>query len=118
MKNTFKILFLLFGIIAIMSSCGGGSKSGGGIVGKWEITEAQGSMADMNKGTIYEFTDETNMTLSKGGIVTNATYKLKGDSLQYSFGGGMNMNALVKISGDKMNFEIVGSDQKFVLTKK
>lgn len=116
MKKTIGTLALIFTIGFLFMACGGGNKGGGGIEGKWEITEAQGMLADMNKGTVYNF-DGKNVSISKGGIETKGTYQLAGDTLKYDF-GTMQMKALVKINGDKLNFEIIGSDQKFVMSKK
>ena len=116
MKLYALILSVVFGAI-ILTSCGGSKNSDNPFIGKWEITEAEGTMAEMNKGTVYEFIDDSNVEFSLGGIKTKATYKKSGDTLSYSF-GTINMSAIVKIEGNKMNFESLTSDQKFVLTKK
>lgn len=95
-------------------SCGGGSGSEG--LGKWEITEATGEYADMNIGTIYDFKDTT-MTMTKGLMTSEATYKISGDTIIQTI-GSISVKFLYKIEGDKMTYQTVGTDQVFTMKKK
>jgi hypothetical protein len=121
----FLIAGILFSLLSI--SCGGKKEENGGkkeviaekkegIAGKWEIKKAEGTMAEMNVGTIYEF-DGTNLLISKNGLTNKATFTLTGEDLTYSI-GSIKMKAKVKIDGDNMIFKIDNSDQKFEMSRK
>jgi len=70
MKNVLKLSTLVF-IITIMFACGSSDNSNlppqERIQGEWEIYDAEGTMSDLNKGTIYNF--EGNI-MTTGGVAT------------------------------------------------
>ena len=86
------------------------------LTGKWTITDATGALADTNKGTVYEFMKDGTLVLSLGGFKNTATYTITGDKVSYSV-GTITTTAMFTITGDVMNFEIVNSDQKFVMKR-
>ncbi|GAB4123858.1 MAG: hypothetical protein OHK0045_03930 [Raineya sp.] len=84
-------------------------------VGSWEIIEAQGDMAELNKGVIYTFTnDEMSTSMAKG------KYSLSGDTLIVNFEGLQQpFKYIVGWDGEKMKLDLLSSGgQKFVLEKK
>lgn len=102
-------------------SCGGNGEQTEDVTenATWEIVKAEGTLAEMNKGTEYIFEGE-NLTLSGGGMKNKGTYKMKGDTLVFtmeSFGGG-EMRYLKEMKGEQMVLKVVGSDQVFYLDKK
>lgn len=70
MKDIFKILVVVISILTIYS-CGSGVDSSlapkDRIEGEWVITQAEGSMSEMNMGTIYTF---ENGIMTTGGAAT------------------------------------------------
>lgn len=90
------------------------------IVGTWEIVEAEGDFADINKGTIYSFTEDKQFSSSIGifetkGKITKVdskiiTVKLDGYDDEFVY--------KCKFDGEKMLLEVDGTNQKFTLQKK
>ncbi|MBX3102707.1 MAG: hypothetical protein KF690_09380 [Bacteroidetes bacterium] len=121
MKNLF--LVLVISIAAGLAACSPKEKSPEEkLQGKWEITAAEGYMADLNKGTIYELGDQT-ATISKGILKSEATWKLKGDTLELTY---KNMpspfNFIYAFEGEKLVLRMNNANekysQKFTLEKK
>ena len=84
-------------------------------VGSWEIIEAQGDMAELNKGVVYTFTNEEMSTsMAKG------KYSISGDTLIVNFEGLQQpFKYIVGWEGEKMKLDVLNSgEQKFVLEKK
>ena len=113
MKKSFISVMILAIVALTFTACGGGSDQG---LGKWEIVEATGPYADMNVGTIYDFKDTT-LTMTKGIVVSEANYKVNGDTIIQTI-GSISMNFLFKIEGDKMTYQTIGTDQIFKMKKK
>ncbi len=91
------------------------AQSGNKFVGKWEIVQAEGDMAELNKGTVYNFT-ETEMSTS----MAKGKYSISGDTLIVNFEG---MQApfkyLFKWEGEKLKLDVLNSGgQKFLLEKR
>lgn len=114
-----KLLFAL-PLLATLAACDakGGDKpeeKKNPYVGKWEIKEAEGDMAEMNKGQIYTFT-ETEMATT----YTSGKYTISGDTLIVKFKGMEDspFKYLHKVDGNKMQMELLNSGgQKFKLEK-
>ena len=113
MKKTLLFTVLLISTFVLLN-CG---KNANSIIGKWEITKAEGTMAETNVGTVYEFTDEKNFAVTKDGFRNPGTYTHEGDNFNLTI-GSITITAIIKIDGDKMRFEIKGSDQKFDMVRK
>lgn len=91
------------------------SKSANKFIGKWEIIQAEGDLAEMNKGVIYEFTaDEMSTSMAKGKYTTD------GDTLIVNFEGlQVPFKYIYKWEGEKLKLDVLSSGgQKFVLEKK
>jgi len=121
MKNI-KLVLASFAIAIAVISCGGkkeGSSEAGGnsLDGTWEIVKAEGTMADINKGTQYKFEGEK-MTLGTGLLQSKGTYKLSGDSIIFTMDGGMVMKYTQSMVNDQLVLKVVGSDQVFYMDKK
>jgi hypothetical protein len=95
-------------------ACGGG---GSPLVGKWKIVEAEGTAAEMNKGTVYEFTGGGKLSMEGMGMKTEFTYSVTNDIVYYSMGANFSMSAKFRIESGKLFFESQTSDQKFVFEK-
>jgi hypothetical protein len=118
-----KLPYLLLLLMLTVAACGKKADESpeAKFKGKWEITTAEGYMADLNKGTTYEFADK-NVTITKG-ISTEATWTLKGDTLQLVY---QNMdtpfNFNYAFEGEKLVLKMNNADakysQKFTLEKK
>lgn len=115
--------YLLLLLVLTVAACGkkGDESPEGKFKGKWEITTAEGYMADLNRGTTYEFADKT-VSISKG-LTTEATWSLKGDTLQLvykSMDTPFNFN--YAFEGEKLVLKMNNADakysQKFTLEKK
>jgi hypothetical protein len=115
MKRSIFIVISTYLMLSVFTNCG--SNKGGGIQGKWEITEAEGALADLNKGTVYYFVDDKKLVMSKSGVDNKTKYTINADTLTY-FIGYSAYKTNYKIEGNKMYIQIINSDQKFVLTKK
>jgi len=108
-------MFLIGGILFM--GCGS-KKSDNPLVGEWKIVEAEGSMADLNKGVIYTFNDDGSMTIKGMGITTKAKYTQEGEKLKIVFEvGNMTFEAKIEIKDKTMKYELLNSDQKFVMEK-
>lgn len=114
-KHVFLVVLYIFLVISFIG-CGGGKKQDT-VLGKWEITKAEGTLADMNVGAVYEFLDETNMTIDLSGFKNKATYKLEENTLTAAF-GPVTVKAEIKLDGDTLTYSIIGSDQVFHLVRK
>ncbi len=106
------LLFAALLLVTTVTACG----KKGPIIGKWEIIEATGTMAALNKGTTYEFKTDGTLIMKKG-FENKAKYTLEGDNLTYTV-GTVTMKSTVKISGNTMTMKIANSDQVFTLKKK
>lgn len=114
---------LLIPVFLFLFACAGNTETektegANGNDGTWVITKAEGTMADINKGTEYIF-DGENLTLSGGGMKNNGTWTMKGDTLVFAmktFDG--EMRYLKEMKGKQMVLKVVGSDQVFYLDKK
>lgn len=80
------------------------SNSSNDIVGKWEIVKAEGDMADLNKGQIYEFSDDGTANISG---ITNYDYKIIGDTLimDYEGQGEIVLKWIIELNGDNMTLD-------------
>lgn len=84
-------------------------------VGKWEIVEAQGDMAEINKGVVYTFTEkEMSTSMAKG------PYSISGDTLIVNFEGlTIPFKYVYQWEGEKLKLDVLNSGgQKFVLEKR
>jgi hypothetical protein len=128
MKKLMIYGLILFASPVLMTSCGGGNSESSEseaaktpkerIQGKWIIVEAEGEMAELNKGTVYSFNGD-NYGMSKGIIdnkgkileMTDNSYTAQFDGMEtiYSFD--------YKFDGDKLVITPSGSGQNFVLEK-
>ncbi len=84
-------------------------------VGEWEIIEAEGDMASLNKGVVYTFTnDEMSTSMAKG------KYSISGDTLIVNFEGlQAPFKYMFKWEGEKLKLDVLNSGgQKFLLEKK
>ncbi|MCS6795340.1 MAG: hypothetical protein NZ516_05220 [Raineya sp.] len=91
------------------------SKPANKFVGKWEIVQAEGDLAEMNKGTIYNFTeDEMSTSMARG------KYTISGDTLIVNFEGlQVPFKYIYKWEGEKLKLDVLNSGgQKFVLEKR
>ncbi len=126
-KTKMKKIKLVLASVAIavaLVSCGGkkegGSESAAGgnsLDGTWEIVKAEGTMAEMNKGTQYKFEGDK-MTLGTGLLQSKGTYKLAGDSIIFTIEGGMVMKYTHSMVNNQLVVKVVGSDQVFYMDKK
>ncbi|HEY1038805.1 MAG TPA: lipocalin family protein [Bacteroidia bacterium] len=123
MKNIRLVLASLALAITVIS-CGGkkdgDSASGGGnsLEGTWEVSKAEGMMADMNKGTKYIF-EGNKITLSAGIIKTPGTFRTSGDSLIVKFDGGtIEQVYTYSFANDQLVTKVAGTDQVFYMDKK
>ena len=114
MKNYLISITIIAMGLFYFTACGSGGSDKS--LGKWEIVEATGPYADMNIGTVYDFKDTT-LTMSKGLVVTEANYKISGDTIIQTI-GNISMKFLYKIDGDKMTYQTLGTDQIFTMKKK
>ena len=107
------IIATIFTALLFTTSCGGGSDSG--VIGKWKIVKAEGTMAELNKDMIYNFVDDKKLIMEKG-FKNEGTYTISGDTLAGTF-GSVTIKSIIKIDGKKMTMTIINSDQKFELEK-
>lgn len=122
MKKVLVMTTLILGGLA--TSCGnsGETESGAektsanGMDGTWKIVKAEGSMADLNVGTLYIFEGD-NMTLKGGGISTPGTYSTSGDTLIFTMEGNAEFTYLHEMKGKQLVIKPIGSDQVLYLDK-
>lgn len=127
-KSMIYLLSLAF--IFALSSCGGESSEESEkekekspqerLDGTWEIIEAEGQMAEMNKGTQYIFDGTSRFTTKKGIIenkgditdISDSHYKVIFDNMEteYTF--------KYKFEGDKLIIEAGTEGQVFTLERK
>lgn len=90
-----------------------------GIDGTWEVTKAEGSFADLNKGVKYVFL-ENKMSTESGIIKTKGNYKLSGDTIIWILEGtdNLEMRYTYKIENSQMIVKPIGSDQILFMNKK
>ncbi len=129
-----KLPAIVFAIL-LLAACGGKDKktddkkepgkteTDGGQAGKldgaWEIKRAEGDIASMNEGTVYEFNGD-NLTFSKEGFknpgkteITDNTFSFQAEGNEYKFMYEYHFNGdtlVVKMQG--------GSDQVFHMVKR
>lgn len=137
-----KIIWKVFTVIisaAVLSSCGSNNKKGdetkssdgkneikapdsdpsSRLEGAWIIKRAEGDMAIMNEGTVYEF-KESKLSFGKDGFlnpgkteVTDTTFSFQADGNEYKFIYNYRFN------GDTMVVTMQkGTGQVFYLVKK
>ena len=87
------------------------------LVGKWKIVQASGPGADMNMGTVYEFSADGKLRVAKMSLSNEFTYTVDGDVVNWQKDENFKFNAKFKIDGNRMSFEFGTSSQKFVMEK-
>ena len=87
------------------------------LVGKWKIVQASGPGADMNMGTVYEFSADGKLRVAKMSLSNEFTYTVDGDVVNWQKDENFKFNAKFKIDGNRMDFEFGTSSQKFVMEK-
>lgn len=111
--------------VVFLVSCGGGkskekgesTSNDGPIVGKWEVTKAEGVAASANKGQVYAFSGDGSAKVS----YSDYTYTLEGDTLKmdYEGAGQIVLVWVCKIDGNKMTLDnATDAEQKLWLNKK
>lgn len=90
----------------------------GKLDGAWEIKRAEGSMADMNIGTVYEFRGNK-LSFGQGSFtnpgsteITDTTFSFQAEGNEYKFMYDYHFN------GDTLVVKMQKSDQTFHLVKK
>lgn len=116
MKKVTILLSGLFVAMALFVNCGGEKKSDNPLIGKWKVTEAEGPMSDLSIGTIYNFIDDTNLSLERESFKNQAKYKVSGDTISYSV-GKITVDANFKIEGNKLTYKIINGSQTFIMVK-
>lgn len=133
--NWLKQVPAIFCIAILISACGGKDKksesgpknesisatnpSAGKLDGSWEIMRAEGQMADLNVGTVYEFKGDK-LSFGKGGfknpgstVITDSTFSFQADGNELKFMYNYHFN------GDTLVVEVQGSNgQIFHMVKK
>lgn len=124
----FSILTVLFAVLALTVSCkkggnadgggGAGTEAAAGIDGSWKITEATGTLASMNVGTVYTFSGTT-LTMKGMGIETKYNLVTTGDNIKATMESDANfvMEWTYKMDGGKLILTGVGNDQVFTLER-
>lgn len=100
-------------------SVGPTNSPGGKLDGAWEIKRAEGDMADLNVGTVYEF-NGTKLSFGKGGfnnpgstVITDSTFSFQADGNELKFMYHYHFN------GDTLVVTMDGSaGQAFYMVKK
>lgn len=112
-------LFLSATIALAFVSCGSGVDSSippaERIHGAWKIVKAEGSMAELNEGTVYKWAGNM-MTTSKNDFDVTGEY-LATDSTILWKAGTIEMNYGYHFEDNKLVIELTGGDQKFFLEK-
>ncbi len=86
------------------------------VVGSWKIVEAKGSMANTNKGQIYNFKPDGTMNISR---ITKAKYTFDGKVITLMFSKTMQMKADVTFTGrNQMVYRLRNSNQVFTMKRK
>lgn len=134
MKMTYKAMLVLV-TASLLTACGGKDKKEGEqkeagsatekvsspesskLDGAWEIKRAEGDMAEMNVGTVYEFKG-TKLTFGKGSfqnpgttVVTDSTFSFQaeGNELKFMYNYHFNGDTLVvsMVNGTGQVFHMV-----------
>jgi hypothetical protein len=93
------------------------AESGGPLMGTWTIVEAEGTAAETNKGTPYQF-EKDKLTIGEGIMSNKADYSLSGDTIIVLFEGLSNpFKYLYSLDGKRLRMELLTSDQVFYLEK-
>lgn len=85
------------------------------LVGKWKIEKAEGSMAEGNVGTVYEFNADGTMLV---GGMTKGTFKLDGRKMATDMSGiKMDVEFELKDGGSTLVYRITSGDQTFTMKR-
>ena len=114
---------LIFGLLVSCLSCKKDDDkiddSGDPLVGKWEIVEATGSLADANLGTIYTFKNDGTFRIGEGLLSSEGTYDRNSSILTLNFSGSSIVFVYdYTLNGDQLTLDNTSSDQVFVLEKR
>lgn len=117
MKTRF---LLLAGLILILSACkkdeSAEPENSDPFLGKWEIVDAQGSFADQNKGTVYNFKADGSLTITNG-FSTEGTYVRTETEISYEI-GGVELNFSYTLNDKSMMWQnLSATDQVFEFEK-
>ena len=114
---------LIFGILVTTQACKKDDDkmddSGDPLVGRWEIVQATGTLADANLGTIYTFNSDGTFKIGEGLLSSEGTFERSATVLTMEF--SVSSIVLVydyTIVDDKLTLENTTSDQVFILEKK
>ena len=83
------------------------------VEGRWRIMRAEGSMRSMNKGTVYEFSENT-LTMSKSGLSNTGKTKITDSTFSFQ-GTGSSIELIYnyRFNGDTLVAEVQGSNGQF-----
>lgn len=116
--------YLLFGsVFLLLQSCKKDddkmNDSGDPLVGRWEIVEAMGALADANLGTIYTFNSNGTFKLGEGLLSSEGTYERTSSTISMAFTGtSITIVYDYTLSNDRLTLENTTSDQVFILEKR
>jgi len=119
--NLLKPLLLSLCTIVLLAACGGNDQksSAGKLQGTWEIKRAEGIMAAMNVGTIYEFSGNK-LTLRVGDIITPGTTGITDSTFSFQPDGHDRKYMYhYRFNGDTLVADIdISEGQTFYLVRK
>ncbi len=123
------VYFIIIALSIVLLNCNGNDKKGNqkiikkeikvvmqsGIIGKWEVVEATGTLAKLNKGTKYDFSKDGTLIIKKG-FENKATYTFKNNLLTVK-AGSVVIKSKVIIKNNIMTMQIENNDQKLILKR-
>ena len=118
--SSFRFLLMAFATVLTIASCSKDSDDDGTpsdpFLGKWEIVQASGTLADDNLGTVYDFKADGSVAVSQSGFTNNATYTRTDSELTIDF-SGIVLEYTYTLSSTQLVMDNKTSDQVFTLER-
>lgn len=122
MKIFWKCLFVITILVSVQACEKDEDKpddNGDPLVGKWEIVEATGSLADANLGTIYTFNSNGTFKIGEGLLSSEGVYDRSTTVLTMTFDASSIVFVYdYTLVDDRLTLDNTTSDQVFILEKK
>ncbi|MCB0668511.1 MAG: lipocalin family protein [Saprospiraceae bacterium] len=122
MNTVFKSLLfvsLLVGVLSCKKDDDKMDDGGDPLVGRWEIVEAMGTLADANLGTIYTYNSDGTFKLGEGLLSSEGTYERSSTTITMEFSGSSIVFVYdYTLTENRLTLDNTSSDQVFILEKR
>ena len=92
------------------------SNNNDSLIGEWIVVNSQGSLNELNIGTIFKYIDSNCVITEKNGFQNVGVYSIINDTL-YNFFGNVTIKFFFKIVDKNLYLSILNTNEQLTLEK-